>query len=357
MTVPLPTMLQPGVVNETISQLRVTNDRLQTFFGGSTRPVPGRSFSWDIFNETREVASGRMPGTGPARISPQPVGNVSGRFPRVHESIPLLYEEVHNNRQMGSLNIDIAGESYVTAQEQILRQRFVNHREFQFAAMLRGQYYYTRTGDDLAVSFTSGAETVNFQVPSGNKAKLDVLGAGNILGDWSNAATDIPANIENLDAAYEQLTGYSLRHIWINSLGMQYLFNNTALKARAGTANVVFTRYEKISGSNDFEVVFKGLPMYVFHVTNGVLNLSGTATKIIPDNRAAFMPDPDPTWVQMYEGSEVVVEYPGATPTHRYGEYYWAEPTTKPAGYELTGVYNGIPALKVPGVLCYGTLN
>lgn len=358
MTLPLPQMLQPGVINETISQLKVTNDRLQNFFNaGASRPVTGRHFAYDVFDETREVAGGRMPGTGPARIQPQPVGNVAGVFPRVHESMPLLYEQISNQRQLGTLTIDLAGQSYILEQERILAQRYTNHAEFQFAAMIRGSYFFTRNGDDLDVSFTAGTHEIDFQIPAGNKAKLDMLGGGNLLGDWSNVATDIPANIEAVDAAYEQLTGRNLRHLWLNSITMSQLFNNTKMKERAGTANVMFNRYDKVAASNDFIVVFKGLPNYVFHITNGVLNLQGTVNKLISDNRCAFMPDPDPTWIQLYEGSEVVVEYPGATPTHRHGRYFWAEPTTKPAGYELIGVMNQIPALKVPLCIAFGTTN
>lgn len=355
MTVPLPTMLQPAVVNETISELEVHNTRLQDHFAGGSKPNIGRSFSWDIFNETRRVAGGRMPGTGPARIAPQPVGNVTGRFPRVHESIPLLYEEVHNQRTLGTLNIDAMGESYIALQEGILAQRYTNHKEFQWAAMLRGKYYFTQNGDDIDVSFTSGVQEINYQIPAGNLTKLDMLGTGNLITDWTNTATDIPAQVEAVDAAFEQVSGRNLRHLWLNSVTMGYIFNNTAMKARAGTANVMFSRYDKIE-NNDFVVVFKGLPMYVWHVTNGVLDVGGTLTKIIPDEYVSFQPDPSPTWVQLYEGSEVVVEYSGATPTHRMGTYFYAKPTDHPAGYELIGVMNQLPALKVPAALAYANV-
>ena len=359
MSVALPQILQPGTINQVISELRVNNTRLQDFFisGGGTAQVSGRYFAWDVFNDTREVASGRAPGTAPARVTRQPVGNVQGVFPRVHESLQLLYEEIHNQRLLGGMMLDRAGEGYILRQEKYLAQRYANHREMQFAGMIRGSYYYTRNGDDLSVSLSSGAEQINFQVPAGNLAKLNMLGAGDILAaSWSTLSTDIPAQLTNIDAAFEQLVGLPLEHIWINGPDFQqYVLQNDKIKGLSGTANVVFDRDERI-GQNDRVVVLKGLPNYTWHVTNGVLNFAGTATKIIPVGSALFCPSPDSSWVQLGEGSEVVVEYPGATPTERFGSYFYAEPTTKPAGYELIGVMNCVPYLYVPKCIAMGTI-
>ena len=357
MSIALPTVLQPGSVNETVSQLRVINTRLQDFFspGGAAGQQSGRYFAWDIFNETREVAGGRAPGTGPARVAPQPVGNVQGQFPRVHDSIPLLYEQIHNLRKIGSLETDNAGKTYIAGQLQRQKQKYVNHKEMQFAGMLRGQYFYSRSGDDLLPSLTAGNVTIDFQVPAGNKASLNMLGAGNIITAlWSNPATDIPLQLAKISEAFEQLTGRPMSHIWMDGPTFQHVLNNTKVGALAGTANTVFDSDVRDPVTNDRRVVLKGLPLFVFHISDGGLSFNGTFTKIIPTNKAVFMPTPDPSWVGYLEGSEIVIEYPGATPTERFGQYFYAEPTTKPAGYELIGVMNGIPKLEVPSCLAIG---
>ena len=350
----LPEILQPGAINETVSRLDVINDRLQTFFEvGGSNPMSGRYFHWDVFDETRNISGGRAPDTGPARIAPQPVGAVNGVFPRVHESVPLSYEKVHNLRQLGSRELDRAGETYIVNQEQILRQRLTNHREFQYMGMMRGGYYYTRTGDDLAVSLTSGENFIDFQIPAGNKNQLNMLGAGDIIGaSWALAATDIPADLFQIDKAFEQLVGRPLRHCWLNLQTMDYVLGNDEVKGLSGTANVVFDSFQRI-GKNDFRVVLKGIPWLEWHVTNGVLEIDGTTTPLFADDEIMFCPEPDNDIVQLYEGSEVVVEFPGATPAERFGEYFWAEPTTKPAGYELISLYNGIPALKRPKAIAF----
>lgn len=353
MTVALPTILQPGAINQTISQLNVINDRLQNFFigGGGTDSNSGRYFSWDIYNDSREVGSGRAPGTPPARVEPNVIGNVTGEYPRWHESIPLLYEKIHNMRQLGSLNPDVAGEAYITKQEAYLAQRAVNHREFQFLGMTRGKYYYSRTGDKLAVSLTSGNITIDFRVPTGNTGQLDMLGAGAIIAaSWNTAGTDIPLHVGNIDKAFEILTGRPVRHAWCNSVRMNYILNNDKVRQIAGTANRVYDRYERLP-NNDFIVVLPAMPYLTFHVSNGVLSLDGTTTALFGDDNVLFTPEPESSWVQYGQGSEVVIEYPGATPTERFGAYFWAEPTTKPAGYELAGVMNGIPKLYNPSCI------
>lgn len=363
MSVSMPTILQPGTLSEVVSRVNVTNTRLQNFFGRNKEQRMGRNFAWDIFDQTREVEGSRMPGTGPARVTPQPVGQVNGTFPRVHSSIQLPYESLGNIRQLGGIELDPSGESYITRQITVLKQKYVNHVEMQYAAMLRGQYYYSVTGDDLIPSLSSGTFTIDYQIPSGNKSSLNMMGAGNIISAlWSSASTDIPAQLNAINAAFEQLTGRPLEHVWLSSVTMNYVLTNDKVKALSGTANVVFDQDTRDPVTKDRTVVLKGIPWLTFHVTDGVLAFGGngitggTSVKLIPDGYASFCVEPDPSWTNYLEGSEVVVEYPGASPTMRYGQHFWAESTTKPAGYELIGVLNGLPALYAPKCLAYGTV-
>lgn len=364
----MPQLLQPGVVNRTISELDVHNTRLTHFFeggggeasGGGTAASDeqsGRNFAWDVYNDSREVEGGRVPGTPPSRIDPNPVGNVQGKFPRVHASLPLLHEQIHNQRTLGTVNIDRGGQNFILRQERYLKQRFSSHKEMQWAGMLRGAYYYTREGDDMKVSLSSGSKAIDFQVPAGNKAKLDMLGEGDILAaTWSNTATDIHTHLVKVNRAMEILTGRALRHVWINSFDFGYVLRNTVLQAMSGTANITFDRYDRIGNENDLIAVMRAIPWVTWHITDAVLSLSGTLTPLIPSGYASFLPNVDPTWVGVGKGSEIVTEYPGAKPTERFDEYFWAEPTTKPSGYELIGVMNRLPFPYVPSCIALGNI-
>lgn len=368
-------VLSPAVINAAVAELEVDNESLQGMFdgkigGGNVRKISGRNFGWDVFNPTREIAPARAPGTPPSTTSEQPVDTVTGRFPRVHEKMPMLYEEVHNQRRIGGppSDLDLFGLDYITEQEKIIKQRTVNHREFQFAAMLRGSYTYTLTGLDLLPGFTGGSITIDYQIPSGNKggtigsgfgANLNPNGTGNIVtAAWSNTATDIPSQLYAIDRAMKILTGKRLRHIVCNSTVWTNVQQNTAVRNLSGTANIVFEELTKKEGvdSEDFEAVLKGIPWVRWHINNEVLNLQGTATSLIPDNTCFFLPKIDNSWVQYWEGSEIVVEWVGRPGTEQFGAYFYAVPTANPAGYELVSLMNGIPALKNPKAVMYSVV-
>jgi hypothetical protein len=360
-TLTLGDVLNPKAVNKAISRLKVRNTRLQNFFGmglggPNVEGFGGRDFFWDIYDDIRKVATARHPGQPSARIEANPVGEVRGAFPRAAETVLILHEKVHNLRSIGGPVgvLDERGINYINRQERTLKQRFTNLREFQVAAMLRGSYTYSRSGDLLFHDFSGGTQTINFQIPA---ASLGNLG-GIIAASWDNAATDIPGHIDEINAQMEIDHGMPLQHVLINSIGMSNVLNNTAVKALAGTANTVFERFDQIEGTTDFLIVLKGIPWLKWHVINEVLDVgsSYTTTKLIADTQATFLPDPGPDWLAYYEGSEVVTEYTGGPQALRQGGYFWPKPVDDPSGVELKGIHNGIPALFVPKAIKTGTV-
>lgn len=374
MAVALPSALQPAIINERISRIRLKNDRLQRFFGAKSgdnargpavRAQGGRRGSWDVFNDSRNVADGRMPGAPAGTQAPNPVGRVTFTFPRSANKMPLPLEELHNLRPIGGpvANLDIVGQNYIAEQERVMAQTITNMREFQFAAMLRGSYTYSIVGDRLIHTFSGGGVTVNYQIPANN------LGSGVSASDgstliptlWSNTAANVIDNLFAVNNSMEAGTGWNLGHVWCHPTVWQNVLKTTQVQTEAGTANVVFERITK-DDNNDFTAVLRAAPWITWHVTAGGLNVDTTTgsgyafTTLIPTNVAVFMPEPDPSWVVYYEGSEPVVEWVGRPPMERFGEYYWAKPMDDPAGYQLMNVFNGIPALKVPGNIYYLTV-
>lgn len=359
-------LLAPKTIQKAISQLELPGTSLQTLFGwglGGTNVARqgGRNFSYDIFNVTRKVASGRVPAQSLAVTKPQAVSTVQATFPRAAEKIELLDEELLNRRPIGgpSAGLD-RSEVFVTRQEAYLAQRFANLIEFQTAALLRGSYSYTSDGDLLRHGFTGGDTTVTYQVPAGNLTQLDMLGSGNILdADWATAATDIPAQLHAINAAMIQLTGLGLAHVVLTSAGWQMVVNNTKVQDQGGSAGPVFESMRRV-GAGEFTATLRGLPWLTFHVIDYGLEIydgtSETFTKLIEDDHAAFLPEPSPRWVQYLEGSELVTEGPNGPKHERFGFYPYAFPTHDPSGWELCGVFNGIPALYTPSAVAYGLI-
>jgi len=330
--------------------------------GWNRQQYGGRKFFYDTFNRSRRVATARQPGQQSDLIAPQKVGEVLNTFPRAAMTMELLDEDMFNRRKIGGpvTELDSMGEAYITRQELFLGEQFANMIEFQTAAMLRGQYYYQQVGDKLYHSFTSSgaAQTIDFQIPSGNKNQLNMLGAGNIItGSWLTATTDIPTQLFAINAAMQQLSGYSLAHLLLKGPLWNAMVNNDYIIAQAGSAASPVDTITKDPEGN-FTATLRAMPWLTFHVFEHGLEIDSTFTytALIPDDNFIGIPEPSPDWCQYFEGSEIVTEGPGynAPRGEQFGFYPYAYPMFDPSRWNLSGVFNGIPALTVPSAVVIG---
>lgn len=357
-------------ISRVISQIRTPRSKFQNFYGvgigGTNVTSPGGAqVGWDTYNETRQMARGRARGAGPGTARLNPTGHVSSHVYRSHEKSVLLQERLFRTRPLGQNfgTIDARGQNYLTRQEGSMAQRFKNTREFMVAKMFQGGFDIKLEGEDwIPVSSGSGDIPIDFQIPAGNKLKLNMLGAGDILDiSWDTTATAlIVSDLLQINEAFENLHGWPLKHVWVNSATLAKFIDNDQLKSIAGTANRVFDQFtNEENGFPDLRVVFTGVPWVTFHVYDAVLE-EGTGgivkTKIIPDDTAIFTTDPDPAWLEWMEGSEIVVENVSDVGQERFGFHGWMERITQPAAWELLGVDNGLPALYVPTTVAFGTI-
>lgn len=365
MALALPSLLQPHSVNERISRLRVINDTLQNRFGmqkggPNVRQSPtGRRGAYDVFNDTREVATARMPGVTSATIARNPRGTVPFQIPRIAEKKPLLLEELSNLRPLGGPvnQIDERGKLFIADEEAICKQRITNAREFQVAAMLRGSYTYTLSGQDMIHGFSGGSITVNYQIPAGNKTQLNMIGGGDIIGtSWANAAAPIITDLFQINAAFNQITGRGLKDVYITSVGWANVLANTQVSAQAGSVNQVFEFITKDDSTEEFTAKLKAVPWVTWHITDNGLNLNGTFTKLIPDTAAVFVTDVGPQVVSYYECGEPVIAEFLRIEAYAQGEYYYYDLKGDPASYILFAIFNGLPVLKIPGSIAFGTV-
>lgn len=376
-------LLQPQVILEVISRIRKPTSRLQRFFdmqigGRNVRPSRGRNFSWRIYDHTRTIASGRTPDAPLGTYSLNPIGVVSGVFPRFAEKVLLSYESLNNLSPLAGPNaqVDQLGANYITRQEETLAERFTNAREIMLAGMLtQGSISFQVSGDDWTPVLSLGANngvTINFQIPAGNQTQLNMLGAGNIIdATWLNASTKIITHLLNINAAMEQLTGRPLAHVWVNSATWANVIGNTQVINAAGSANTFFQTWDWVNEKaedgkpiNQMTAILRGMPLVQWHIYDGGLVINGTDpsytagtgtfTKLIPNNTAVFLPEPGPDWVQLAVGSEVVVENRGLPPTERVGFYAWSKTIDDPAAIGLCAVDNLIPALYIPKAIAIG---
>lgn len=342
-----------------------------------------RNVVYRIFDRTRVVAKARAPGVGPATIAQNQMGQAQISVSRFHTKIPLAYEMLGNLSPMVGPNsqIDTAGQNYIMLQETFMAQQFNMMIEMMAAAMLRDSLYIWMVGDDWLPNFAAAtAPTVSFnvpfQIPSGNKNQLNMLGTGNIIGtSWANTGAPIMNDIASIEAAYVQLSGYAMSEILVNSLGWTNILLNAQIRNIGGSSNTVFAEFDRspetfIDGQpgTHFKAILRALPHITFHLCDDVVALNtdidpsyanapsgASLSKLIPDAMAIFCAKPTSTWTQMYHGGEYVVENYGQPGMLRTGYYFWKEYTTQPSSVELLGLLNAIPLLYVPKAVAPAT--
>lgn len=389
-------LLLPQVILDVVSRIREGQGRLSRWFGfqpdrfdekNMTLKGPNtlngdtRFVSWRIDDDTRAVAMGRAPGTGPASVPASPFGNVNVACARFHEKVFLNYEDLSNVSPVIGPNaqIDAGGQDFVARQERKIAKRFNTTIELMTAGLIRGQFYMKVVGENLVpfIADPGGVKlTVDYGIPAGNKSQLNMLGAGNIIGTtWANADAPILDDIFRIKAAFAQLTGMALRHIWVNSILWSYVIKNTQVRNTAGSSNTPFASFEQVpeKGSDgeplgEYTAILKGDPTIQWHINDEVIATGGTidpsnanndgATleKVIPDNHAIFMPEVSPLWARNYLGGEYVVDYDGAPAVKRSGYYFWTTPKSQPSGIELIGLLNALPLLYRPKAIADGTV-
>lgn len=369
-------ILAPQVIFKSItSRVKPVGDVLQRFWGldvgtSNVEDIPGRVGSYDVFDSVRSTASIRAPMAGPGRSAPQPVAQQPVTCARIFEAIPLFYDRIFPLRQLGkpSSEVDKGGMDYVTRQEGILRRKVANTREFLVAGMMRGTCQILASGDNWTPVFTGGTHTIDWQVPASNKTNLNMTGGGAIIGTlWSDTTNaTIFEDVHEVNAAFWQQHGYPLKHVWINSTIWGYVTNNAGLKARAGSANLVFSRYDGLGQdgkgaytTDEYIGELRCLPGILWHVYDGGLDLNGTFTKFFTDTgagSAVFCPEPSPDLVAAIRGSEWVQENEASPAQERRGPYFWPTYYREPARIELNALDLFFPALRVPKAIAVGTV-
>lgn len=373
-------LFQTPVITGLVSQIDVPGSLFQRFYGlaGRGKPVQGRHTGWDLFHATRSVAGVRSPRSGPAMRDRKPYGSKSAQLLRLHEKMIIFDEDLMRYRPAGAPigSIDDSGKAYVRQQMGYFSQVFRNTREWAVSRMFRGGFGVKSVGDELLLCESGDADalfTIDYEIPAGHKAQLDVSGSGDIIDtSWDDPAADIVSQFTRLDVQAERVSGYPTRHIWINGNTAQYLFENTQLATVRGTSVRVFdtlSRREIDPASKlpdtGYDIVFGAMPLHRFHVYNGGLVAPGTAENyssqiasgnyefFIPDNYAIITPEPSADWCEMHSGSEYIRENVTSSMREVYGMNAWSTPVIDPPGQEVKMVDNFLPVLYIPRALFY----
>ena len=392
-------LLTPQVILKAVSRVRKFQGRLGRWVGfqpnrfnpdnvslegPNVRYGDTRFASFRLDDVTRVVGKGRAPGTGPASVAVNPVGDVRVSCARFHEKVRLLGEFLGNLSPIIGPNsqIDTGGQSYVARQVVHLAEKYNNTIELMTTGMFQDNLYFQLAGDNLLPVIGAPASPnigiqIPFQVPAGNKSQLNLLGTGNILLiGWQNSSAPLIKNCLQIQAAMTQLSGYQPRHFWMNSLGWYNVLLNAEVRNTAGSANTPFAMYDRIPETAvdgmpqpEFAAELRGIPWAQWHVADDVLVTgsdidptwasapsAATFVKVFPDNTVIITPDPSADWTEMYQGAEYISENAGQPMTLKRGYTFWKEWVTQPSCIELIALMNMIPLLYVPKAICFATV-
>ena len=376
----LNTLLRHPYVLGVISRLKPAGTAFQQFYNMgaasvSTEPANiNRHVVYDIFDHTRTNAQGRSPMVGPSRIPAKPIGQAHATAMRMYESITFPYEKVYSIRQLGGQPgpLDARGQSWVMRQMGYMAERMANSIEFMISRMFRGGFSITIDGDNWTLGeLGSGTVDVPYQIPATNKTDLD----GIIDAEWDLAGTKIIDHMLEVNKRSQLLTGYEIKHVWINSTTYKYMLANTQLQAVRGTAMRVFDQFapnnvstaDGGSRSIGFNVMFPAMPQFMFHVYDGTsvvssqtdpaANTTSTDSYYVPDGVAIMTPEAElGGWHGMYHGAEPIRENDEDESTLKEGLASWTKRMNDPPGEELRVLHNLVPLLYNPKSVFYATV-
>ena len=392
-------LLTPQVILKTVSRIRRFQGRLGRWIGfqpnkfnpdkvsvegPNTRYGDTRFASFRIDDVTRVVAKAKAPGTGPASVAPNPVGEVRVACARFHEKVRLLGEFLGNLSPIIGPNsqIDTGGQNYIARQVTHLAEKYNNTIELLTMGMFQDNLYFQLSGDNMLPVI--GAPTspdlgfqIPFQIPSGNKSQLNILGTGSIIQvGWQNTGAPLIKNMLQIQAAVTQLSGYQPRHAWMNSIMWYNVLLNGEIRNTAGTSNTPFAMWDRVKERTmdgeevpEFTAQLRGIPWIDWHIADDVIvtksdidptwsSAPATATyqKVCPDNTCLITPEPSPDWCEMYLGGEYISENAGQPMVMKRGYSFWKEWVTQPSCIELIALMNAIPLLYQPRAVLFATV-
>jgi len=353
--------------------------------GTPTAIFPGHTGTVDRLDGNRAVGGISVRDGVPRRVQPKVVGTDTLTCYKYYESVVINANKLYPLRAIGGASnvVDPSGQSHYKEQIKYLSSRRSNLREFTVSRTLLGQGFALKAQNDneqqiIPVEFGAGDQDVATGMPVANTGQLPLgtAGADLISAVWSNANTDIAAQVSNVNEAMLLKTGIPLRHVMISTTIWNYLRKNTLLQNEGGS---VVRPWEEFSNNPapqstgkqnaGFTVEFRAIPNVMFHVVDAFLMLEDSnqvqsdqrdrskLTKVIPDDKAIFLPDPNPEWIGWAAGTEMVKKNITSIASDMVnGADAWSLPLNDPPGFEVRMIDIGLPYLRMKDAVMSATV-
>lgn len=286
-----------GIIQETKTGIP---DVFPEPFYRKDQTVDGDTGSYKMFTGTRTNA--RMSAYGAPSNNNQ-LRNIQEKAVKLihnNENIILSMKDYANLLEYDSLKKQQAGAAEVARQIREAKKRLDNHRVSALtSALFQGAIYYDALGNLLPTS-SGAATTVDFLVPAGNKAQLNVFGAGNIINaTWATTSTDIDKQIIALHQAAVRLTGYKLKYAFYGKNIPSLLTANTKLG----------NYFQRNQSFNPQYIQTADIPNPLLDLTwqkaywSFFEDSAGAIQSLVDDDTIVFTPEPDEGWIGTLEGT------------------------------------------------------
>lgn len=325
--------------------------------GSNVETIPGSVHTYDIYDNVRTVSNARSPAAPAGTIAANPVGKNTVTLATFKEMLPLEYNQLIQIRTLGksATDRDAMGATYIENQVRTLRQRADNLREFLTGSIFQGgKYGFFFNGDDWVPTYdtTNAQLNVDLKYDSGNVLTGGSFAAGLQMGtgsniitaSWATASTDIPAHLDLIGSAFQDLVGAPLSRVYCGTDVWSNVINNDKVRQVAGTANISAEFAQEQDRGPDGQLTgfikcrLKARPWVEWWVWDGSLRVATTNAstfanvKLMPRNYATFMVDPNIVpWLKLSEGSEYIADNDWDDPVERFGFYAWAQRKANPA--------------------------
>ncbi len=312
-----------------VEQFKYGNEtRLVDFFcPGPAQRINGEAFAYDIEKASANVATPKASDAPSKRVALAPMGQVAGRCIVVAEHKMLPGALLAGLREPGTRRTN--AQAQIARELRDLDRRRARFRNLAVAQMLTGTL--TIAEDDVKAA-------VDYKVAGTHKPTAQA--------SWATAETDIPADLDAWIDLVEKDSGFTPTHAWCNRSVMKYLMNNTKVKDFLGTAD-----YKAQIGRDGYITSFHGLTWHIYGAT--YTPKGGSATRYILDDKVILAPDPTTDWVDLLEGSTMILPLGETQLQEVFGMHAYTVLKADPAGYQITDGDVFIPRLKVPDAIIY----
>ena len=383
-------LFHPEVIIGVAQRYKKTPNLFSKIFGMEitdepTQQFPGKHGQIDLIDPTRIVGGVRGDESAPRRVQPKVVGTFGINCMRFYESALINSNKMFPLRSIGgpSNAVEAGGRSHYRQQVVNLMDRLANLREFAITRTLMGGFDLKILNNDteniVPVESGDGDVSVNTNLPASHKDQLALGGANGttdlISAVWSNTATDIAAQVSLVNEHMKLYSGMPLKHCFISTTIFNFMRDNSELQSQGGSVQRPWeswtprpdkTEGEKLSG---YTVEFRAMPGILWHVYDAYLQLESDSddqqdqrdksklTKVIPDDKCLFLPEPSNDWMGWAAGSEYVKKNIASTEDELVmGMDTWSIPTTDPPGREVRLMDIGLPYLSVSRAPMYATV-